>query len=462
MSLSRWLIVAVCLVAQAPALAQTPLDYEVFRTRIQPLFLAKREGHARCYSCHRGTGAGNGYLQMLTPGATTWDDTQSRKNFESIRRFIVPGDPLSSRLLLHPLDEHAGGDRFHAGGKHWQSQQNPEWQALAAWVRGNSPGMQAAGSRVRVVQTNAAGDNVHLIDPATNTIAGVIKGIEVPHGAAAAPDGTRLYFSDEAESTLDVVDARTLAVIKRIPLSGRPNNIDIAKDGKKVYVSIAQAPGAVDVIDTARMERVSSIAVEGAVHNTYVTPDGKFIVAGSIAGRKLTVIDAATEQIAWKLPFENGVRPITFERNADGSTKRMFVQISEVHGFAVVDFATQREVARVTLPDLPPPAMKNTEGVQGSPSHGIGIAPDGKTLWATSKYYAYVAAFSMPDLAPLGIVPVGHDPDWLTFTPDGKTVYVACAGSDFVVAVDVATRKEVARIPVGFVPKRNITATLAN
>ena len=316
--------------------------------------------------------------------------------------------------------------------------------------------------KVRIIQTNSAGDYVSIIDPATNKVVGMIKGIEVNHGAAAAPDGTRLYVSNEAESTLDVVDAKTLTVIKHVPLTGHPNNIDIAKDGKKVYVSISQAPGAVDVIDTAKGERTNSIAVEGAVHNTYVTPDGKWVVAGSIAGRKLSVIDPATEKVAWTLGFENGVRPITFEKNADGSTRRMFVQISEFHGFAVVDFAARKEVARVTLPDLPPPAVRATEGVQGSPSHGIGITPDGKTLWATSKWYHYVAAFSMPDLKPLGMVPVGHDPDWLTFTPDSKTIYVACAGSDLVVAIDVATRKEVARIPVGFVPKRNITAILSN
>jgi YVTN family beta-propeller protein len=458
--LAAALAALVLALVEVPAFAQTPLDYDVFKARIQPVFLAKREGHARCYSCHRGNGTGNGYLQALTPGATMWDEAQTRKNFESIQRFVVAGNPLGSRLLRHPLDEHAGGDEFHGGGKHWESQQNPEWQTLAAWVRGAS-GRMAPG-RVRIVQTNSAGDNVYLIDPATNTVAAVIKGIEVPHGAAAAPDGSRLYFSNESESSLDVVDGKTLAVLKRIPLTGRPNNIDIAKDGRKVYVSIAQAPGAVDVIDTATMQRVKSMPVEGAVHNTYVTPDGRFIVAGSIAGRKLTVIDAATEQIAWTLPFENGVRPIAFEKKADGSTARMFVQISELHGFAVVDFAARKEIARVMLPDPPPPAVKHTEGVQGSPSHGIGITPDGKTLWATSKYYGYVAAYSMPDLTLLGIVPVGHDPDWLTFTPDSTTVYVACAGSDFVVAVDVASRREVARIPVGFVPKRNITVTLSN
>jgi YVTN family beta-propeller protein len=315
-----------------------------------------------------------------------------------------------------------------------------------------------AGS-VRIVQTNSAGDNVDLIDPATNKVVGVIKGIEVNHGAAVAPDGSRYYISNEAESTLDVADTKTLKVIRNIPLTGHPNNIAISKNGQRVYVSIAAAPGAVDVIDTNSMEKVKSIAVKGAVHNTYVTPDGKFIVAGSIPGKILTVIDGQTEEPIWTVSFENGVRPITFETNPDGSTKRMFVQISNFHGFAVVDFATHKEVNRITLPDVPG-KEKETEGVQGSPSHGIGITPDGKTLWATSKWYGYVFAYSMPDLKLLGSVPVGEDPDWLTFTPDSKSLYVACAGSNWVNVVDVKSMKSVTRIPVGQVPKRNITAVL--
>jgi YVTN family beta-propeller protein len=316
-----------------------------------------------------------------------------------------------------------------------------------------------AAATVRIVQTNSAGDNVDLIDPATNKVVGVIKGIEVNHGAAVAPDGSRYYISDEAESTLDVADAKTLKVIRNIPLSGHPNNIAVSKNGKRVYVSIAAAPGAVDVIDTTSMEKVKSITVKGGVHNTYVTPDGKFIVAGSIPGKILTVIDGQTEEPLWTVSFENGVRPITFETNPDGSTKRMFIQISNLHGFAVVDFATHKEVKRITLPDVPG-KEKETEGVQGSPSHGIGITPDGKILFATSKWYGYVFAYSMPDLKLLGSVPVGEDPDWLTFTPDSKSVYVACAGSNYVTVVDVKSLKPITHIAVGQVPKRNITAVL--
>src|SRR5688572_21201305 len=195
----------------------------------------------------------------------------------------------------------------------------------------------AASAQVRILQTNSRGDNIHLIDPATNTIVGEIKGVPINHGAAAAPDGSRFYFSSEAEQTLHVVDAKTLQVTKKIPLTGRPNNISISKDGRRVYVGIVSAPGAVDVIDTATLERTKSIATKGGIHNVYVTPDGKHVVAGSIAGRLMTVIDQKTDEPLWTL-FEEGVRPIAFEANPDGSTKRLFVQISELHGFAVVDW----------------------------------------------------------------------------------------------------------------------------
>ena len=315
------------------------------------------------------------------------------------------------------------------------------------------------GAAVRVLQTNSAGDNVHVIDPATNQVVGTIEDVEVPHGVAIAPDGSRIYVTDESLSTLDVVDARTLKVFKRIPLSGRPNNVAVAKDGSQVYVAIAQAPGAVDVIDTASLTNVKSIPVKGAIHNVYVTPDGKYAVAGSIPACTIDVIETAGNTVAWTLTLSAGIRPMAFTANADGSTKEIIVQLSDFHGFAVVDFQTRKEVKRVTLPD-PAGAEKETQGIQGAPAHGLAITPDGKTLWVTSKYYGYVAAYSLPDCKLLKVVPVGSHPEWLTIPPGGTALYVALAGNDATVAVDLKTMKVVKKIPVGPVPKRNTSGML--
>jgi YVTN family beta-propeller protein len=316
-----------------------------------------------------------------------------------------------------------------------------------------------AADKVRIIQTNSAGDNVHIIDPATNKVVGEVKGIEVSHGAAVSPDGTRLYVSNEADHTLDVADLKTMKVTKKIPLSDRPNNIAISKDGRRVYVAIAVAPGAVDIIDTASQTKAKSVPVRGAVHNTYVTPDGKYAVAGSIQGRTVTLIDTQTEQVAWVHEFDLGVRPMAFSTNPDGSTKWIFAQLSNFNGFAVLDFATRKEIHRIQNPDIS--ARKAPVTVGGNVSHGIAVTPDSRTLLVNSRLNSAVYKYSLPDLKLTGTIEIdGIDPNWITLTPDGKRAYIAIAGSNFVSAVDIASMKQIARIPVGQVPKRNITALL--
>jgi YVTN family beta-propeller protein len=315
----------------------------------------------------------------------------------------------------------------------------------------------AAGS-VRIIQTNSAGDNVSIIDPVTNKVVGEIHGIEVNHGAAAAPDGSHFYVSNEGNSTLDIVDVKTLKVTRSVPLTGHPNNISISKDGRRVYVSISAAPGAVDVIDTTTQERAKSIPVKGAVHNTYVTPDGKYVVSGSIASKTITVIDQKTETPVWSLTMDLGIRPMAFATNADGSTKWIFVQLSALNGFAVVDFATQKEINRIKLPALP--AGKTPFLVGGNESHGMAVTADGKTLVVNSRLNSSIYFYSIPDLKLMGSTEVGKSPDWVTLTPDGKMAYVANAASNSVSVVDIKAMKEITKIPVGEVPKRNITAVL--
>ncbi len=315
-----------------------------------------------------------------------------------------------------------------------------------------------AASTVRIIQTNSAGDNIHIIDPVTNKVVGVITGIEVSHGAAVAPDGDRYYFSNEAESSLDVVDQKTLKVTKRISLSGHPNNISISKDGRRVYVGIAVAPGAVDVIDTTSLKNVKSIPVKGAVHNTYVTPDGGYVVSGSIASKTITVIDAQSETPVWSLVMDLGIRPMAFATNPDGTTKWIFVQLSGFNGFAVIDFATHKEINRLKLPALP--AGKAPFLLGGNESHGMAVTSDQKTLIVNSRLNSAVYSYSLPDLKLLGSADVGLAPDWVTLTPDGKRAYVANAASNSVSVVDIGAMREITRIPVGQVPKRNITAVL--
>ena len=239
-----------------------------------------------------------------------------------------------------------------------------------------------------------------------------------------------------------VVDAKSLAILNKVPLSGHPNNMAVSKDGGRVYVGIAQAPGGVDVIDTA-----------------YVTPDGRLVVAGSIPAATITVIDAKTEEPAWTLKMDLGIRPMTFSTNRDGSTKWIFTQLTGFKGFAVVDFATRKEIRRVENPPLPPGKMTVPQG--SDPSHGMAVTADGKTLVVCSRLNNYLYSYSLPDLKLVGSAELGgKGAGWVTLTPDGKTAYVANPVTNDVSVVDIASMKETTRIPVGFVPKRNVTVSL--
>jgi YVTN family beta-propeller protein len=330
--------------------------------------------------------------------------------------------------------------------------------------------LPAWGGAAFIYVTNSAGDNIHVIDPATNKVVQEIKGIEAAHGIAPSPDGARVYVSNEADSTLDVFDRASGALIKKVPLSNHPNNIAVTKTGDRILVGIARGTGAVDVIDASTLTRTKSIPVNGRLHNIYVTPDGEHLITSSIPGKLLTVIDLEREVPIWELPFDKGVRPMAIEAGPDASTKRIFVQLSDTNGFAVVDFAARKEVARITLPETTV-EFETDAGRATSPAHGIGVAPDGRTLWVTSIPNNAVFVYALPEIKLVGEValpvlklsghgPIASVPNWVTFTPDSKTIYISNAAIKSVTAIDTEAMKVKAVVPVGEVPKRITTLVM--
>src|SRR5215467_7504679 len=109
------------------------LDYEFFKTRVEPIFLKQRPGHSRCYTCHEGA---NNFLHLepLAEGAQNWNEEQSRKMYESIAKLVTPANREQSRLLIHPLAPEAGGDLFHSGGRQFENKDDPDYKILMQWV----------------------------------------------------------------------------------------------------------------------------------------------------------------------------------------------------------------------------------------------------------------------------------------------------------------------------------------
>src|ERR1019366_3286501 len=132
----------------------------------------------------------------------------------------------------------------------------------------------------------------------------------------------------------------------------------------------------------------------------YVTPDGKFVLAGSIPAKTVSVIDARTDELAWTIQMDLGIRPIAMSTNPDGSTKFLFVQMTGFNGFAVIDFATHEEIKRIQNPDIPAGRAPVTAGAD--PSHGMALTSDGKLLLVNSRLNNMLYAYSLPDVKYVG------------------------------------------------------------
>jgi YVTN family beta-propeller protein len=335
--------------------------------------------------------------------------------------------------------------------------------AIPAVVLALAP-LAASAETVRIYITNSAGDRIDIIDPATNTVVQEIKNYVGAHGVDFAPDGSKVYVTNELTETLDVLDPKTGDLIKRVALSGHPNIVAADKAGNRIVVAIARGKGGLDIIDAKTLTLKKTIP-SGRLHDIYITPDQKYVVGGSIPSKTLYTFDLEKEELVWDLKMDNGVRCMAIETNPDGSTKRVFTQLSALNGFSVVDFAQRKEVTKVPLPE--PPEQYDHGGYRtNEPSHGIGMSPDNKTLWVTSIPNDAVYAYDPETLKVKGKVDLpsykvaGNPmslsavPNWTTFTPDGKYLYISNAGMRSVSVIDAANMKLVKAIPVGEVPKR--------
>ena len=295
------------------------------------------------------------------------------------------------------------------------------------------------GVVVRILQSNNAGTIQHVIDPELNEVVGLIRGCPNPHNLTMHPDALYYYCANEQDHTVDVFDTKTLELVEQIELSQRPNKVAVNKKHRKIYAGIARrsmnpigpgvevdpnrvSPALVDVIDIDTHETVKSIEVHYPVHNVFVTPDERWVVAGlrGPAGPDdptIQVIDPETDTVAWSLGLSgyeqygrthHEVRPMAFEANDDGSTKRIFAQATGINAVWVIDWESREVVDMLWPPELPL-WEKNADGIQTGDMHGLEVLADRSAVWASSRLDSRIYGWSLPDLEFIGGVRGGPE-----------------------------------------------------
>lgn len=313
---------------------------------------------------------------------------------------------------------------------------------------------EIVGATTKLYVANSAGNDVHVIDPATNR---VIKRVEVgpqPHGLVATPDGKQMFITIEntegEAGELVWFNPVTDRVTRRMKIGPRPNQLACTPDGKLVYIPCDDACWW--VVDTDKGELVKKIATGGRPHNTLCSPDGRRMYLGPKGSYHVLIADVATHKLIGEIPLSDAPRPIALSKDE----KRLYANVDTLIGFEVADIPSRKVVCRVRA-DVPEELLR-----EPSRSHGLALSPDEKELWTCDVFHDRTYVFDLTVQPPKQVATIvmkggGY---WLCFSPDGRFCYISERIGNSVAVIETATRKTVHRIEVGKAPKRVLVVTI--
>jgi YVTN family beta-propeller protein len=302
--------------------------------------------------------------------------------------------------------------------------------------------------------TNSESGDITMIDLDALKVLGDIKVGAGVHGVAMEADGRKLFTTIESNHTLQIIDTATGKTEATIKLTGRPNQCAATPDGKYVAVPIRDG-NSVDIVDVAQRKVVKTLPVK-MPHNCFNAGSNRYLYVSSMGSDAIDRIDLTTMQYAGKIPVGGVPRPYVVTK--DGGT--MYVALSGLHGFAIVDVSGKNPVQKFQMPSENHTPRPHPFEPIDTLTHGLGLTPDGTELWVTSLLDDCMYVYDVAKHKIVARVPTGEAPNWVTFSPDGKYCCISNAGSDNCSIIDVKTRKEVARLKVGKVPKRLVATAL--
>jgi YVTN family beta-propeller protein len=299
---------------------------------------------------------------------------------------------------------------------------------------------------------SSRGDDISIIDMASLKVTGQLKAGERVHGVCLQADGNRLFATVESDQTLRIIDTVSQQTIGTVKLSGRPNQCASTPDGKYVVVPIRDKDS-VEIIDVKEQKIVKSLRIKEP-HNGLDIGSNRYIYVSSMGSHEIDLIDLEKMDFVAHIPTGGKPRPFVF--SPDGNT--MYVAVSDLHGFVIVDIPGNKVVERVEIPSEHPTLRKLQYESQDTLTHGLALSPDGSELWVSSLMDDAMYIYDVKVKKVTGRVNTGAGPNWVVFTPDGKYVCVSNNDTDEVSIIDAKGRHEVTRVKVGRVPKRVVVA----
>jgi YVTN family beta-propeller protein/autotransporter-associated beta strand protein len=254
----------------------------------------------------------------------------------------------------------------------------------------------------------------------------------LPMGAAATASACA-FVLNRADGTVTMVRTSSNRVLPPIVVGEEPWGAAATPDGRRLYVSNAPA-NSVGVLDVARRTIVAAIDVGHAPQGLAVTPDGRRVYVANTDGDSISAIDTTTNTVIGK-PIAAGHTPWTLAITPDG--RKAYVTNASANGVTVIDLTTHASVASIAVGKLP---------------LAIVIAPDGRTAFVANAGANTVTPIDLKTDTAGTAIAVGVFPCGIAITPDGRLLSVANSSSQTVTLVDVAAFAAVAHVEVGDTP----------
>ena len=297
----------------------------------------------------------------------------------------------------------------------------------------------------------------------------LVQSVSIPttnvRGVVFDPQSGMLYFSDggnggsNGTGVLIKYNLVTQAVVYKQSYPFGVDSMAITPDGKTIYMpdGSASTDGTWHIISTATGQVTGSILTAAGVapHDTDMSANGQYVYMEGVTSNVLYVASIATNQIVQKVqPFTHLIRP--FVVNQSGTLA--YVTENGIIGFGVGNLQTGNVLYNVSAPGFSlPPGFDTT---YTTPSHGISLSPDGKTVYVVDMPNSYVHVFNvngLPNTAPtmtasIPITPISGTESpckidcskegWLEQSLDGRYLFVGNSGS----IIDTTTDQVVANL----------------
>src|SRR3979411_269203 len=303
---------------------------------------------------------------------------------------------------------------------------------------------------------NSMGDDVSVVDLASLKVIGDITVGKHVHCVALTPDGRRLFTTSEVDHTLTISDTETHKILGTVKLPGKPNHCAVTPDGHYVTVPIRDGDS-VAIVDVNQQKIVKLLPIKEP-HNSVNMGSNRYMYVTSMGSHEIDVIDLEKMDYSAHIPV--GGRPRPFVVSKDGRT--MYVAVSDLHGFNIVDIPEKKVTDRVDIPaEHPAPPRPREFETPDTTTHGLALSPDESEIWVTSLLDDCIYVYDLKAKKVTARLNTGDGPNWVVFSPDGKLACVSNTDSNDVSIFDAKERREVSRVKVGRVPKRIAVSNLS-